>query len=290
MKNVYILSLFFLCTLTVFSQDLVVTSDGDSINCRITKVKSEFIYFTFMHQGEIRSTLLPVSQVVSHRFGYYPQSEVPMGMAVGAKNYKQFRLALNGGYSYLTAKLSNDIPSDFKDYTKDLKSGYHFGTDFTYFFSESFGFGARYLLFKSSNSLDNIYVEDIYGNRSYGKMQDDLNISFIGPTFSTRLLGRNKENAFIINISFGYMGYRNDGVLINPYKLTGSTMGTSYDISYDIGLSKKLSLGFQLTLISGLLSEYRLDDGTSTQTIKLEKGEYEGLGRIDLSVGLRFGK
>jgi hypothetical protein len=290
MRKLLILGILIFVSNSIFSQDLIVTNDGDSINCKITKVKTDNIFFTFKHKDEIRSTLLPVSNIKTHQFDYFQTSEVPKDKIVGYANYQHFRIAINGGYSYQTAKVAESVPSDFKDYIRELKSGYHFGGDLTYYFTEPLGFGFKYYLFKSSNSLDNIYLEDADGNRTYGKMSDDLTISFIGPTFSTRLLSHDKKNAFLMNLSLGYMGYSNDKVIIDKYKMTGSTMGLSFDIGYDIGLSENLSLGFQISFLTGTLFEYEWNDGTKTETIKLEKGEYESLNRIDFSVGLRFSK
>lgn len=290
MRKLLILAVLIFVSNSIFSQDLIVTNDGDTINCKITKVKTDNIYFIFKHKDEIRSTLLPVSNIKTHQFDYFQTSEVPKDKVVGYENYQHFRIAINGGYSYQTAKVAESVPTDFKDYIRELKSGYHFGGDLTYYFTEPLGFGFKYYLFKSSNSLDNIYLEDTDGNRTYGKMSDDLTISFIGPTFSTRLLSHDKKNAFLMNLSFGYMGYSNDKVIIDKYKMTGSTMGLSFDIGYDIGLSENLSLGFQISFLTGTLFEYDWNDGTKTETIKLEKGEYESLNRIDFSVGLRFSK
>lgn len=290
MRKLLILAVLIFVSNSIFSQDLIVTNDGDSINCKITKVKTDNIYFTFKHKDEIRSTLLSISSIKTHQFDFFQTSEVPKDKVVGYENYQHFRIALNGGYSYQTAKVAESVPSDFKNYISELKSGYHFGGDLTYYFTEPLGFGFKYYLFKSSNSLDNIYLEDTDGNRTYGKMSDDLTISFIGPSFSTRLLSHDKSNAFLMNLSLGYMGYSNDKVLIDNYKMTGSTMGLSFDIGYDIGLSENLSLGFQISFLSGTLFEYNWNDGSTTETIDLEEGEYESLNRIDFSVGLRFSK
>ena len=275
---------------SIYAQDLIVTNDGDSINCKITKVKTDNIYFTFIHKDEIRSTLLPITGVKNHQFDYYQTSEVPKGKVVGHRNYQQLRIAVNGGYSYQIAKVAESVPNDFKSYIKKLKSGYHFGGDITYYFAENLGVGIKYYLFKSSNSMDNIYLEDIDGKRIYGIMSDDLTISFIGPTFSTKLLNDDKNNAFLIGLSLGYMGYSNDKVIIDKYKMTGGTMGLSVDFGYDIGLSENLALGFQVSLLTGTLSKYDWDDGRNITTIKLEKGSYESLNRFDFSVGLRFMK
>ena len=290
MKNIFIITFLIVLTNSLYSQDLVVTKKGDSINCKITKVKKDNIYFTFKHKDEVRNTLLPMTGVKIHQFDYYQISEVSIEKVVGYENYQRFRIAINGGYSYQTARVAENVPSDFKDYVKELKSGYHFGCDLIYYFSEPLGFGFKYYLFKSSNSLDNIYIGDTDGNRTQGKLSDDLTISFIGPTFSTRLLNHDKSNAFLLNLSLGYMGYSNNKVIIDKYKITGSTVGLSFDIGYDIGLSENLSLGFQVSYLSGTLFKYELSDGITTQTINLEEREYESLNRIDFSIGLRFGK
>ena len=199
-------------------------------------------------------------------------------------------MAVNGGYSYETARISESVPADFKNYVKELKSGYHLGGDLTYYFTEQLGFGFRYYLFISSNSMDNIYVVDLSGNTRYGNMSDDLKISFIGPAFSTRLLNGKKNNALSMNFSFGYMGYNDKKVLIDSYKVTGSTLGMSLDIGYDISISKNIMLGFQIAFITGSISKFYWNDGTTTQTIELESGSYENLNRFDFSVGLRLVK
>lgn len=290
MRDIFIITAFILLANSIYAQDLIVTNKGDSINCRITKVKTDKIYFTFKHNNEIRSTLIPMIDVSNHQFDYYQTSEVPKEKIVNHKNYQQFKFAINGGYSYQTARVGGNVPSDFKNYVKQLKSGYHFASDLTYYISEPLGFGLKYLLFRSSNSLDNIYRDDLNGNREYGKMSDDLKIWFFGPTFSTRLLSHDKSNAFNINLSLGYMGYSNNKVIVDKYKMTGSTIGFSYDIGYDFGLSENLSLGFQVSYLSGNLFEYDWNDGIITKTIELEEDQFESLNRLDFSIGLRFSK
>jgi len=281
---------FTLLFINANSQDLIVTSDMDSINCKITKVKTNNIYFTFKYNGEIKNTLLAKSLIKDYKFNYYSISEVPVNKITGYENFPHFRIALNGGYSYEIAKISNSVPDDFKDYVQQLKSGYHIGGDFTYYFSENIGVGFKYYAFKTSNSMDNIYVEDSEGNITYGKMSDDLTISFIGPLYSSRLFDKAGKNAFIFNFAIGYMKYDNDKVIINNYKMTGETFGMVLDVGYDIQLSDDFSLGFQISYTMGALSKYDIFDGSTTKTIKLESGNYESLHRIDFSIGIRFNK
>src|SRR5690554_4359740 len=122
MKHILLIALLIFAAESLYAQDLIVTTDGDSINCKITKVRADNIYFTFKHKDEIRSTLLPMTGVNTHQVDYYQTSEVPLEKIIGYKNYPQFRLALNGGFSYLTAPVAEGVPNYLKDYVKELKS------------------------------------------------------------------------------------------------------------------------------------------------------------------------
>jgi len=288
MKKPLILFLLLFTMCTMYSQDLIVTNNADSLNCKITKIKADYIYFTFNHKGEIRNTLLPLSEVKTHQKNYYSTSLLPNGGVKPTDNFTHFRLALHGGYSYLVAKVGDNVPSDFQDYIKELKSGYHFGGDISYYFTENLGFGIKYSQFKSSNSIS-VYSEGIEGNVSYGEMSDNITTSFIGPMFSVRIQNKNKKNAFILNTGFGYMGYSNDSrVILDNYTITGSTIGMIIDIGYDIGLSEQLSLGGQISLVSATLTKYKLTYGNTVETIDLNEDQNESLSRIDLSIGIRL--
>lgn len=290
MRTILTLIAFVFCIQTVFSQDLIVTSEGDSINCKITKLKKDNIYFTFKHKNEIRNTLLPLSKVSFHQYSFFEKSEVPKDRIFGKQIYPHWRFAVNGGWSSHTAKISDQIPSDFKQYAKELRSGYHISGDITYYFSEPLGVGFKYLIFNSSNQLNDIFITYPDGTRKDGIMRNDLSISFIGPSFSTRLLNASKKNALTMNMALGYMKYLDKQVVVDHFTMSGNSVGLIYEIGYDIGISKNLALGFQVSFLSATMSQYDWNDGITTKTIKLEPGEFESLHRIDLSIGLRFNK
>ncbi|MGC9332392.1 MAG: hypothetical protein ACP5DZ_11040 [Bacteroidales bacterium] len=129
-----------------------------------------------------------------------------------------------------------------------LKSGFHLGGNVTYFFSEAWGIGAKGSLYKASNCIDNIYLEDEYGNRMYGKMSDNITISFAGATLSTDLFKQNRKNRLLLSFSLGCLWYNNDMVLFDMYKVKGNTFGIALNIDYYIELSEHLSLGFMASL------------------------------------------
>lgn len=208
------------------------------------------------------------------------------------KDAPKYRAAINGGYSFGTAIPSENILldySNYKDYYRNLKSGYHFGGEATYFFSDAFGVGLKGYIHKSSNKLDNI-SDTTGGTTRYGSMSDNITSSYVGPTFSTRFLNQDNNRAILLDLSLGYMGYYNNAVRIDSYKINGQSFGFSLSAGYDIEIAKNLILGFQVSYLYGTLLKYDLNDGVSTKTITLDKEEYESLNRLDFSVGLRFFK
>ncbi len=289
MRNLILFLLLFI-SFSAWSQDLIVTTGGDSLNCKITKVKQGHIYFTFKHNEEIRSTLLPLEGVLNHQFDFFEEREVPEKCVIYTDNYQKVRMALNGGYSYRTAGIANSVPSDLRDHTRALKSGYHLGGDISWFFAEQLGVGLNSSLFKASNSTP-AYID--VGNGSFSgitTLNEEVTILFLGPQFTTRFLNEDKTNAFIMSSSLGYIGYVDDAVLGEEFKLKGSSLGYVFQLGYDLGLSDKLSLGLQVSLLAGTLTKIKKEQGAYSETIKLDEGSYESLSRIDFSVGFRFHK
>jgi hypothetical protein len=274
---------FVFFTVPLYAQDLIVTAKGDSLNCKITEIGTDNIYFTFKYKDKIRNTLVSVSDVTSYQTGYYQPAEVFSDKIPGNRNYPRFRFAVSGGLSYRIGRLSENVSPSESDYLQELKSGFHYEAGLSYYFNEYLGAGFKYNEHLSSNSND--------GSIGYGKVSDRIRINFIGPVFSTRLFNQTKKNCLLMDFGIGYLGYHDKGVFASEkITLKGSTAGFYWNIGYDVGISKNLALGFQLSLISGLLSEYKKSNGIYTEVIKFEKNEYENLSRIDLSIGLRFCK
>lgn len=289
MKHILLLIVLIVMGNSLRAQDLLVTNEGDSLNCKITKIRNDNIYFTFKYKGEIRNTLLPVHRVILYQYNYYQTPEVMPEQIKRTAKYPHFRIALNGGYSYRLASAPADASPDQKSYINGLKSGYNYGADLTYFFTEYLGIGFKYNTFASKNKLNNRYITYIDGSTDYGTISDNIKINFIAPFFSTRILNTSKKNCWLFDVGLGYMRYTNEVISGSKQgKLNGATMGSYWNIGYDIGISKKMAIGFQISYLSGLLAEYKETIGGTTQTIKLDRDNYEGLAHINLSIGLRY--
>lgn len=289
MKKSIVLFVMIVISSLAYSQDLIVTTEGDTINCKISKVKTDNIYFTFKHKDEVRNTLLPLSALRVYKYNYFNHSEIPEGKVTKNDSYSQVIFSIIGGYSYRIASIPDSYNESFKEYTKDLKSGYNYNIELAYFFSETVGLGLKYNAFKSSNSVDNVSATDAYGNVRHGKISDNITVSFIGPFASTRFFNSKKNGALILNFGLGYLGYKDKSkVLGQEITVKGSTLGTSMDVGYDIRIGKKTFLALMVSGTFGTLSKVKVDDGSGEETIELDKDDYESLGRLDFSVGLRF--
>jgi len=73
-------------------------------------------------------------------------------------------------------------------------------------------------------------------------------------------------------------------------RITAASLGTNIGFGYDIGIAKKISVGFKLSLMSGSFRTYRQTIAGVTTVETMPKNSSEGLGTIKLSVGLRFNK
>ena len=288
LKRITIVYALLFSVISVSAQDLIVTNTGDSLNCKITAVKSDYVYFTFVQNKEVRNTLLSRNQVAVFQYNFYPQEVVPAKNVAETDIYPHLRLAANGGWSKMTAKLSDDIPAQLKTYNKSLMTGYHFAADAEYYFMEQIGIGAEYCSFHSRNDMNNVSFINRNGTIGHGTMSDDITIRFIAPVLSTRFLDIKKKNAFLFNLGIGYLGYTDNAELGDAYEIKGNTLGLCWGIGYDFKISENGALGIQFSYLKGTLNEYKIADKTKTETVKLDDKNRINLNRIDLSVGFRF--
>lgn len=99
------------------------------------------------------------------------------------------------------------------------------------------------------------------------------------------------------NSSAGYLEYTEDGTYADQsFTIKGNTLGLALDFGYDYWFSRSMALGVRMSVMGGTLKKYTKktaateEYAATTEKIKLRKAEYESLGRLDISVGLRFGK
>ncbi len=202
--------------------------------------------------------------------------------------FQKYRLSFNGGLSFLLAKTSDDVPADFKQYVKELKSGSHFSIDGGYFWKENIGLGLKYSSFFSKNSINDVTFEDINGQSRYGRMEDNINTQFIGAMLYNRGYSKSRNTIWFLNASLGYIAYKNNAKLVDDFMITGSTVGFGLDLGVDFKLTQNLYLGLGANYTAGALRKLTYNNGFSEQTVEMEEGSYESMNRLDLLTGLRW--
>lgn len=268
--------------LTLSAQDVIVTYAGDTINCNITKLEADYIYFKYVHNNEVRDMLLPRASINKYQTNYFSQPALSPA-AVHAERDSvlskfQKRIAVNGGLAYRISPISGNVPDYMESYYNKFRSGYSLSADLCIYPKGNLGFGILYSRYISKMS------EKIY-NDYYS---DDLKISFFCPMLSLRRLNSDKSGAFVTSIGAGYMTYYQKQFYKKRLVYDGHTIGSCLNIGYDVAISKSVSIGLQLSAYIGVLSKISVNDYSTTQTVELEGSEKEGLSRLDISLGVRF--
>lgn len=292
MKKIFLL-LFssFLVFGSLQAQDLIVTTNGDSINCKITKIERDYVHFVFNNNEEVQKTLLPKDQIETSQKEYFLESELPADF-IHKDIFPRFRAEIDGGWQYRTAKLADGMDAGWREHYKKMKSGFHYDIRASYFFVETQGVELMFSrqLFESSG--DGYFMNPDGSPNEFGELKDKMAFNYVGANYLFRLFDSKRKNCWLFSAGFGYMSYCNRLLFntVEDTKITAATFGSNFTIGYDIYLSGNFDLGFKLSLMSGTFRNYKLtQNGITTEETMPEKTA-EGLGTIKVSVGLRFNK
>lgn len=292
MKHFCFFVLLLLVQICARSQDLVVTTEGDSIDCKITRVSDEFIHFSVFDKSGILlvRSRLPLAQVQ-----YYEQGELfpeednendKPGIAEPNQENRiiidefdpaTFRLAINLGYTYQFGGYEG-LP---RTYQNQLKSLWHLGGEFNYFFSENIGIGAKYNhVFTNANEDFEPPISTAFG---FSQLRDErVKFSYI----ALSLLYRNfLYDDQVVNyfVSGGIVKYRTDGMGDGvPFYQEGDTFGAVLGVSYDFLLMESFGIGVGVEVNIARLTEF---DNNGT----VINADFS-LTRVDFTLGIRLYK
>ena len=266
--------------------DYVVMKDGDTIPCRITDKTNNTITFLYERNGIRRLTSLPLTDVPHH----YIDDPVELANRKAQREKKEYnvQIALNGGYAFRTAKFSNDILGDYKDYLKKLMQGPDYGASIRFNIKNGITLGLHYDRFSSSNAAY-VYTYDDEGNYYEGNVSNIHTLTFIGVSLGA-LTANSQNGKHMLNVEglAGYMGYKDSAEEFGyKYTLTGQTFGLGLAFGYDYRLTQHIAIGAEASYYIGALSKVTYDDGINKEVIDLGNSK-EGLQRFNIKGGIRF--
>ena len=225
-QKYFLLFCLILSSAAVFGQDLIVTTAGDSLNCQITEVRTNEIFFRYDAGGSVVS--LPISQVASFRYDYYKSQRGMSSISVSMRGRSELSVYLGGGMSGL--KYSPDVGS--------LKTGIGgmFGIGYTWFVTGRWGIltGFEVSLYSAQYDPGNVYTGSAYAmSGTLGAIGDDFVFSYQYQNFSE------KQSAVFLQIPamaqfqtgrfFASAGIKTGIPIGGKYEITASNLTTFGD-------------------------------------------------------------
>lgn len=199
-----------------------------------------------------------------------------------------WHFAAQGGVVYRLGRIANNLTPIEKQHVKNMRWGFSYGADVSYFVHENFGVGIKFHNFHSEDSMP-ISTVDPSGAILNGVEEDKMDIYFIGPIATFRLPSRNRANAFFARMGIGFEGYYDYGRVMDiTGTIKGRTAGILYEAGYDFGISKHLSVGANITYLIGFLTGLDVNTNQQSGHIDLDKNNMENISHIGLNIGLRY--
>ena len=288
MKQILLFLIIVLVSFLGHSQDTIITYEGDTIDCKITRVTTEFIHFTVYDQSGI---VLMRSRLPLNTIQYYEQSDEEQ--VDGSNNppkldeqekfiledYKppKFRLSFNTGYTYQLGGYDG-LPESYKT---QLQSLWNIGSDFHYFPSNKIGLGFKVNhIFTEANQDFEPPISTSFGFSSLRDEQVRFTYYAVSILYRNLIYGDQAIHYFLAG---GLVNYRTDllGDGVAFYQ-EGDTFGMTFGLLYDFMLLENLGLGVGVEALIANLSEF---DNNGI----IVPADFN-ISRIDLSIGIRLYK
>ncbi len=171
------------------------------------------------------------------------------------QSYKDFRLAVGGGYAFRLGKVEKTGDSRLDDLNRQLRHGLTVDADAQYFFKETWGLGVNINYCSSSTSGDNV---DIPNFGSVNRYTESQNVLFVGPSFASRI--ESSKFMFISSFAVGPLFYIDrmniDGGTLNA---TQTTFGFNAGIGGEYKLSARTGAGLKLSYTLGTVNSVEVN-------------------------------
>lgn len=242
---------------------------------KTTKPRKGVVTATIMHIPELRALQAESEAVLESNYrndnGLPPEGEPEKEMLA------PFVFSGNIGYGFRTAKLADGLYGTDREIAKDTRSGLAWDASAKYYFNDTFGIGGMFSLLTGSSDV-------------LAPAKTTSSILFAGPAFLIRgQLPRNDKWILNCSLGIGYIGYYLGSKYGGNYaKITGASVGFLTDLGIEHKFDENLGVAFNITSVSGVLSEYTRNTNGYKEDVKFSSNSYEGLQNLRFSIGLRY--
>ena len=278
------------CPFSSQAQDLLVTTQRDTLNAKIGDLTDDHYLIKFIDEDHLVTGKIHKDSVLFYKKNvfrsisnnrlrpWYPR--ISYGIDFGVSH--QYG-PLQVGLEKEERQLNPEIPYEYipiKGSFSDRNALYIAG-DIVFYLSPMVGYGVKY---------------------NYRRLLDgDLNYSYVAPMVVLRFWDKKRENHFFTNLSIGYgrMTHKNTLITI-PYDskayevdILARTLAGDIGVGYDMRLSQYISARFKLSTTIGYPENVRVPDypkpNTGGQNPAPIIGRYcDNMNTINLSVGFTF--
>lgn len=271
------------------AQDLIITNKNDTIIGKITSDDYNYIYFISKNGDSSKVKAMDVSKIRRNYLAFSKSDPIILNpKKMPNKGNSVYRLYINTGYSNLSAKTISKENAELDKQTNALKNGYHYSIGATYYSRKNIGIGLKYLGFNTSNTQIGVKFKDSNNVITFGELSDNIYVNYFATTLGLRAPFFYNRMELLLDFSVGYVQSLNNSVYINPIKITGKTIGLSYDIGLDYKFNKRFAAGIKCNIFQAKMKEYTYDNGVSSYTKKLDEEHYDNIARVEFSGGFRY--
>ncbi len=268
------------------SQDLIVTSNNDSINCQITEKRGSFLVYKIKVDGEYQSRAIKEDLILKTETNFYnnnPYLIKKENQKSSIYPYCFLNFGINRSWLTDYAQETNDAELDAL-YNK-LSKNFSFSPEIELWLNNKIGLGMKYEYYYSkAEDNDMIFVNGPY--TYHYEVKDEINIHTISPKLNFRTPLKNDNNYLCFSVMYDYNLF-NELISITDKssnvkgssELKGKKSGFGFSAAYEHHLSKNIKLGF--------LSSYKF---CSIDKVEVDDVEVElsGANKINLN-RLNFG-
>lgn len=296
MKKLIVIILFLFGAELCKSQDLILTTNNDSLNCQIIEKKGSFLIYKIKVEDAYQSRAVKEEFVLKYEVGYYLKNNKnnASGNSAKSEKVKNFNegvfMVIGFNRSQLLELYANGTPSELKDYANDLMNSISFNAEVDAFISKKFSLGLRYELYKSDASKNNLATAGP-SNTYYFDLEEDLVIHTISPKLNFRTTFIDEKNPIILSAMVDYNILNNlfsieeDG---GSYKasgdMKGQKIGLSIAASYERVINNDLKIGFTTMFKTCSLDKVKINGVDQT----LVGNNQLNINRLNIGVFLAF--
>jgi len=279
-------------------QDRIITLNNDTINCKINRVTRNDIYFDLTTQGVTTTGRIPLADILTYSINPAATQALRYKPAMTG-SFPRLRLGISGGAGYIissseTAEESMVLwgitPDDAESYYRNLKTGIYGSSDITWMLTQRIGLGLRYKLFGTSGSVEGFFDPQDGFNIFYSTYSEHIYVNFAGASLLySEPLGSRQKFRIYAAWAAGVALYRNEAESFQGnFLITGNSFGMDGALGLEYLINPSLAVAAELSTFNALLKKIEMTDGSETETLELEKENYENLSRFELSLGIKF--